>query len=79
MNFSRPSAGVFTACNCKRAHTRLLNTVAEILNRAAPRQALDNNVAALLSAYDRVIAIHNRNVKITDLDDQEPHATDVLI
>ena len=65
--------------NAKRAHTGLLNTVADILNKAAPRQALDNAIAALLSAQDRVDAIHSRYVEITDLDDQELHDADVYI
>jgi hypothetical protein len=40
---------------------------------------LENAVSALLPAYDRVVAIHNRYVEITDLDDQELHAAGVYI
>jgi hypothetical protein len=65
--------------NAKRAHTRLLNTIADILNKAGSRQALNNAVAALTSAYARVVAIHTRYVEITELDDQELHDASVYI
>jgi hypothetical protein len=65
--------------NAKRAHTRLLNTVADILNKAGSRQALNNAVAALTYAYARVVAIHTSYVEITDLDNQELHDASVCI
>ena len=65
--------------NAKRAHTRLLNTIADILNKAGSRQALNNAVTALTSAYARVVAIHTRYVEITELDDQELHDASVYI
>jgi hypothetical protein len=63
----------------KRAHTRLLNFVTDALNRALPRTSLDKAIAALISAYERVIAIHTRYVEFTDLDHQELHEASIYI